>query len=112
MPSAPPPAAGPDSFPVTTHARVARAGRLVATVRDQATRLLAACATIEVQDVAIADRRLAGNIMTAVGAVEIAAHGWDVAEACGAHRPIPPALATGILDLVPPEVTDSIQAAR
>jgi 3-oxoacyl-[acyl-carrier protein] reductase len=45
--------------------------------------------------------------VAAVGAVELAVHGWDVAEACGCHRPIPPALATGILQLVPMVVADA-----
>lgn len=87
-------------------------GRLVAAVREQASRLLVAAATAEEADIAIGDRCLAASIVTAVGAVEIAAHGWDVAEACGGHRPIPPALAAGILDLVPLVVTDDTRDAR
>lgn len=84
-------------------------GGLVATFRDRAGQLLAASATTGNQDrdIAIADRRLAASLVTAVGAVEIAVHGWDVAEACGCHRPIPPALATGILKIVPLVVTDA-----
>jgi uncharacterized protein (TIGR03086 family) len=82
---------------------------LVATFRDRAGQLLAASATAGHQDraIAVADRRLAGSVVTAVGAVEIAVHGWDVARACGCHRPIPPALATGILRIVPLVVTDA-----
>jgi uncharacterized protein (TIGR03086 family) len=88
------------------------AGRLVAAVREQATRLLVASALAEEADIAIADRWLAASMVTAVGAVEVAAHGWDIAEACGGHRPIPPALAAGILDLVPLVVTDDARDAR
>jgi hypothetical protein len=42
-----------------------------------------------------------------VGAVEVAVHGWDVAQACGSRQPIPPALATGILEIVPLVVTSA-----
>ncbi|HEY4850477.1 MAG TPA: maleylpyruvate isomerase family mycothiol-dependent enzyme [Streptosporangiaceae bacterium] len=89
-------------------------GGLVATFRDRASHLLAASATARNQDgcIAIADRRLAGRIVTAVGAVEIAVHGWDVAEACRCRRPIPPALATGILKIIPLVVTDATRDAR
>ena len=89
-------------------------GGLVATFRDRASQLLAASATAGNQDrcIAIADRRLAGRIVTAVGAVEIAVHGWDVAEACRCRRPIPPALATGILKIIPLVVTDTTRDAR
>ena len=86
--------------------------RLVAAVREQATRLLVASALAEEAEIAIGDRCLAASMVTAVGAVEIAAHGWDVAEACGGHRPIPPALAAGILDLVPLVVTDDARDTR
>jgi uncharacterized protein (TIGR03086 family) len=88
------------------------AGGLVAVVRDQAARLLAASATASYSDIAIADRCLAGSVVAAVGAVEIAAHGWDVAEACGGHRPIPAALAEGIMELVPLVVTDATRDDR
>jgi uncharacterized protein (TIGR03086 family) len=89
-------------------------GCLVATFRDRASQLLAVSATAGNQDrcVAIADRSLAGSIVTAVGAVEIAVHGWDVAEACRCRRPIPSALATGILKIIPLVVTDATRDAR
>jgi uncharacterized protein (TIGR03086 family) len=88
------------------------AASLVATFRDQAAQLLVASVTAGNRDIAIADRRLAGNIVTAVGAVEIAVHGWDVTEACGRHRPIPAALAAGILDIIPLVVTGATRDAR
>ena len=86
---------------------------LIASVRDRAGRLQAACAAAADQDqpVAIADRHLAGSVVAAVGALEIAVHGWDVAEACGCHRPIPPGLAAGILKIVPLVVTDAVRNA-
>ena len=85
---------------------------LIAAVREQATRLLVASALAEEADIAIGDRCLAVSIVTTVGAVEVATHGWDVAEACGGHRPIPPALAAGILDLVPLVLTDETRDGR
>jgi uncharacterized protein (TIGR03086 family) len=88
------------------------AGSLVATFRDRAVQLLVASATAGNQDIAIADRRLPVGIVTAVGAVEIAVHGWDVTEACGRHRPIPAALADGILDIIPLVVSDATRNAR
>ena len=47
----------------------------------------------------IDDRHLTSPMVAAVGAIEIAVHGWDVARACGEHRPIPPLLAEELLDL-------------
>jgi uncharacterized protein (TIGR03086 family) len=87
---------------------------LIAAVGHRADRLQAACAAADdaARPVAIADRRLAGSIVAAVGAVEIAVHGWDVAEACGRRRPIPPGLAADILTIVPLVVTDAIRNAR
>ncbi|MFI6935197.1 TIGR03086 family metal-binding protein [Streptomyces sp. NPDC050287] len=39
------------------------------------------------------------QVMAAVGAVEIAVHGWDVAQACGRLRPIPAPLAAELLSV-------------
>lgn len=79
---------------------------LVAALRTQAGRLLAASAAGgEDRAVAIAGRRLTGRQLTAVGALEITVHGWDIAEACRCPRPIPPALATSILAIIPLVVT-------
>jgi uncharacterized protein (TIGR03086 family) len=49
--------------------------------------------------VAIADRSLADTAMAGAGALELAVHGWDVAQACGQRRPIPPELATDLLTI-------------
>jgi uncharacterized protein (TIGR03086 family) len=88
---------------------------LIAAVRDRARRLEAACvacAAADDQAVEVGDRRLAGSMVAAVGAVEIAVHGWDIARACGRRRPIPPVLASGILSVVPLVVTDSVRDLR
>jgi uncharacterized protein (TIGR03086 family) len=50
--------------------------------------------------------------VTSVGAVEIAVHGWDVAQACGHPRPIPPQLAKELLRLAPLLVTDADRPGR
>jgi uncharacterized protein (TIGR03086 family) len=95
-------------------ATAAGPAELIATVRDRARRLEAACAAAGRGDqpVAVADRRLAGGMVAAVGAVEIAVHGWDIARACGRGRPIPPVLASGILNVVPLVVTDAVRDQR
>jgi uncharacterized protein (TIGR03086 family) len=44
---------------------------------------------------------LAAGVMAATAALEIAVHGWDIAVACGAGRPVPPGLATALLAIAP-----------
>jgi len=41
------------------------------------------------------------GVVACAGAIEIAVHGWDVSQARGCGRPIPPALATRMLGLCP-----------
>jgi uncharacterized protein (TIGR03086 family) len=94
------------SLDVLARAPVRSADDLVTSLRTRAGRLLAASAAGgEDRAVAIAGRRLTGRQVTAVGAVEITVHGWDIAEACRCPRPIPPALATSILGIIPLVVT-------
>jgi len=56
--------------------------------------------------ITIAGRPMTLRTLTAVAALELAVHGWDVSAACGHRLPIPPALATDLLELswllVPP----------
>lgn len=86
---------------------------LVATLRAQASQLLATSTAVGAdRPVVIADRWLAGRTMAAAGAVEIAVHGWDIAEACHRRRPIPPGLATSILAVVPLVVTEVTRDAQ
>ncbi|MGH3397069.1 MAG: hypothetical protein ACRDPO_20505, partial [Streptosporangiaceae bacterium] len=51
--------------------------------------------------VAIGDRRLTASLVTVTAALEIAVHGWDIAVACGAGRPVPPGPATALLAIAP-----------
>jgi uncharacterized protein (TIGR03086 family) len=87
---------------------------LVTTLRRRADRLLVASGGVSHRGrvIAIADRCLDGGTMEAVGAVEMAVHGWDIARACGCHRPIPPGLAAAILEVVPLVVTDETRYAH
>jgi uncharacterized protein (TIGR03086 family) len=55
--------------------------------------------------VLVGGRPLATSVAVAAGALEIAIHGWDVAQACGKRRPIPAALARGLLEIAPLLVT-------
>ena len=70
---------------------------------DRAGRLLAARATAgprhQVFD--IGDLPLPAIAMECAGAIEIAVHGWDIAQACGHNRPIPDALAASLLAIAP-----------
>ena len=47
--------------------------------------------------VTIGDAGLPTSILAVAGAVEVAVHGWDVAQACGADRPVPAPLAAALL---------------
>jgi uncharacterized protein (TIGR03086 family) len=60
----------------------------------------------------VADRSLRSDVLAAAGAVEIAVHGWDVARACGAHHPLPAALASELLEVVPWLVGPADRPAR
>ncbi|MFJ2830842.1 TIGR03086 family metal-binding protein [Streptomyces sp. NPDC087263] len=62
--------------------------------------------------VGVGDRLLDLGLLASVGAVEIAVHGWDVAQACGRPRPIPPALATELLPVARCLVADGDRGGR
>jgi uncharacterized protein (TIGR03086 family) len=84
-----PPDAGPERDPVTR-------------LRGQAAGLLAAHAAAGQAGqagrlVAIGDRQLTTSMVATTGALEITIHGWDIFAACGASRPVPPALASALL---------------
>ncbi|MFB9468432.1 hypothetical protein ACFFR3_02875 [Nonomuraea salmonea] len=62
--------------------------------------------------ITVGDRRLTRPMVAAVGAIEIAVHGWDVAMACGERHPLPPLLAEELLDLARLFVTAQERPAR
>lgn len=82
-------------------------------LRDRACRLLGAWTRAgSVGKVSVAGYPLSRGVVTATGAVEIAVHGWDVAEACGHPRPIPAALAAEVLDRAWLVVADADRPGR
>jgi uncharacterized protein (TIGR03086 family) len=94
-----------------------RPGNPLPAVRRRATDLLAACAAAghgadHGDAVLVGDRVLAARTLTWIGAVELTVHGWDVARACGADRPIPAGLARNLLAIVPLVVSDETRPGR
>jgi uncharacterized protein (TIGR03086 family) len=83
-------AADPAGNPAAAFAR--RAGLLLARCEESRPRPDRAAA-----DVLIAGCPIRADLLCTVGAIEIAVHGWDVSQACGARRPIPEPLAAGLL---------------
>ena len=73
----------------------------VADFRNSAGRLLGAwsvdgaCA----RRIMVVDHPLAAGIVADTGAIEIAVHAWDISRACRRDQPIPPDLATDLLEV-------------
>jgi uncharacterized protein (TIGR03086 family) len=67
--------------------------------------LLACWARAGSPAVAIGGLPLAAEVVAAAGALEIAVHGWDVAQASGSRLAIPPSLAARLLQVAPLLVT-------
>jgi uncharacterized protein (TIGR03086 family) len=85
----------------------------VVMLRNRACQVLGAWTGVErEQSITIGGHHLTTGIVSSAGAIEVTVHGWDVARACGQHRPIPPPLAEELLDLVPLFVTDDDRPAR
>lgn len=82
--------------------------------QDRAAQLRAAVQAGGRPDIAIANRHVAAAVVTAVGAIEIAVHGWDIAAACGQRRsrPIPADLARGVLEIAPLVVTGTTRGSQ
>ncbi len=82
--------------------------------RDRARRLLGALTRAGGHDriVAVADLPLAVGVLASTGAIEIAAHGWDISRACGLQRPVPDSLAVELLRLCPLLVGDGGRGAQ
>ncbi|HEX6470024.1 MAG TPA: TIGR03086 family metal-binding protein [Streptosporangiaceae bacterium] len=62
--------------------------------------------------VAVGGRPMRSTMVACVGAVEVAVHGWDIQRSCGRPRPIPPALAAELLEIVPMLVTGAERPAK
>jgi uncharacterized protein (TIGR03086 family) len=88
-------------------------GDPVARLRSRACRMIGSWANATVPGpVAVADRAVSPEVVAAVGAVEVAVHGWDVMRACGRPAPVPAALAEELLDLGPLLVTEADLGTR
>jgi uncharacterized protein (TIGR03086 family) len=85
---------------------------LVERLKQRACVALGAWACPPVDAIAVADRELRSDLLAAAGALEITVHGWDVARASGIDRPLPPALAVELLDVVPLLVGDADRPER
>lgn len=96
-----------DAGPVGDPSRV-----LVERLRGRACALLAAWTHPRTGSVRVADRVLRSDLLASAGSLEIAVHGWDVAQACGVNRALPPALAADLWELVPALVTDDDRPSR
>ncbi len=85
----------------------------VAVLRDRATRLVGAwAAPAPRKEIDVGELVLTAAVLTSTGAFEVAVHGWDVARACGADRPIPAGLAEEMIDLSPLLVTGADRPTR
>ncbi|MFE4670606.1 TIGR03086 family metal-binding protein [Streptomyces sp. NPDC056716] len=80
--------------------------------RRRACAVLGAWAAGAPQRVRIGERALEARVMVAVGAVEIAVHGWDVAQACGRVRPLPVPLAAELLPVARGVVAEADRGVR
>jgi uncharacterized protein (TIGR03086 family) len=74
---------------------------LVTGVRARARDLMGACSSASRRVVSVGRFPLSTGVVTGTGAIEVAVHGWDVAQAYGWERPLPSALAEEMLALSP-----------
>lgn len=89
----------------------AEGGDPMDTLRARA-RLLLGAWTDGPESVSVGGNPLATSILTSAGAVEIAVHGWDIAQACGHPRPLPDRLAEELLELAPLFLVDADRPGR
>jgi hypothetical protein len=110
----PPMAGGPLTAGSTSGGSVVVGGEddPVLALRDRATSLLHAWAGARDAIVTVGGCPLTAAMVSAVGAVEVAAHAWDVARTCGHPRPIPQDVAAELLPLARLFVTDADRPAR
>jgi uncharacterized protein (TIGR03086 family) len=101
------------ALPRTPPARSAASPGLVTELQSRACALLGDwTGPGSLREVAIGGARLATDLVAYTGAVEVAVHGWDIAETCGHPRPIPQHLAADLLELAQLLVTDIDRPVR
>lgn len=88
--------------------------QIVAGLRQRASQLLGAWANAGDEGVVltIGGCPATGRLVTAVGAMEIVAHGWDVYRSVGSDHPIPTLLAIELLRIAPMLATDEDRPVR
>jgi uncharacterized protein (TIGR03086 family) len=81
----------------------------VSAFRVRAVRLLRSCEALRerTRQVAIGAADFSSDMVAGVGAIEVAVHAWDIAQASGAPRPIPASLAAELLQISPMAVPES-----
>jgi uncharacterized protein (TIGR03086 family) len=86
---------------------------VVASLRHHGCALLGAWTRLEHdQPVTVGGRPLPASTVALVGALEVTAHGWDVARACGDARPLPEDLAGALLEHADALVTPADRGVR
>ncbi len=87
----------------------ARALEPVTTSRDHIRRVLGSWVGAGDEDrlITVGGCPMQAAVVACAGAIEIAVHGWDIYQACGRPRQIPPALAAELLEISPMLVTDA-----
>jgi uncharacterized protein (TIGR03086 family) len=85
---------------------------LVDRIRWRACTLLGHWHPEPVGSVGLGALALPRELLGAVGALEITLHGWDVSQATGSRRPIPPALAMDLWPVARDHVTDLDRPVR
>ncbi|HEY3735307.1 MAG TPA: TIGR03086 family metal-binding protein [Streptosporangiaceae bacterium] len=105
------PGSGPGSSSIPYAGGPDPAG-MVSALRGRARALLGMLAGTHDVPVSIGGCLLPASIVTSVGAIDIAVHGWDVARACGAALPIPEPLAAEMLAISPLFVSHADRPSR
>jgi uncharacterized protein (TIGR03086 family) len=86
---------------------------LLSRVRDRAAQLLGAWANADGDALVwVHGEPMTAPLMATAGAIEVTIHGWDVAVACGLHRPIPDDLADELLELSTVLIRDADRPGR
>jgi uncharacterized protein (TIGR03086 family) len=80
-----------------------------AVFRWRVRRLLGSCSRADLADrvITVGGCPMAAAVLVTTGALEIAVHGWDIAQACGSPEPIPAPLAAELMRAAPLLITNA-----